>query len=66
MANEDLLKELMSPDQLTDLIQLMKSMCNPWSVHIQEYLKATQVTRAKANSSKTDEYVNMCCFHMQP
>ncbi|KAB5546316.1 hypothetical protein PHYPO_G00070640 [Pangasianodon hypophthalmus] len=55
MTNEDLLKELMSPDHLTDLVQLMNPVCNPWSAHIQEYLKATQATRAKANSNKTDE-----------
>ncbi|XP_053499473.1 HAUS augmin-like complex subunit 7 [Ictalurus furcatus] len=55
VTNEDLLKELMSPDHLTDLIQLMNPVCNPWSAHIQEYLKATQSTRAKPNSSKTDE-----------
>ncbi|XP_060794152.1 HAUS augmin-like complex subunit 7 isoform X2 [Neoarius graeffei] len=58
MANEDLLKELMSPDHLTDLIQLMNPVCNPWSVHIQEYLKATQATRNKANHKKTNE-----CHH---
>lgn len=57
MANEDLLKELMSPDHLTDLIQLMNPVCNPWSVHIQEYLKATQATRNKANHKKSNEYV---------
>lgn len=66
MTNDDLLKVLMSPDHLTDLIQLMNPVCNPWSTHIQEYLKATQATRAKANSSKTDEYVYtidvcLCC-----
>ncbi|KAK3519081.1 hypothetical protein QTP70_016343 [Hemibagrus guttatus] len=54
-TNEDLLKELMSPDHLTDLIQLMNPVCNPWSAHIQEYLKAKQVTWAKANGNKTDE-----------
>ncbi|KAF5903508.1 HAUS augmin-like complex subunit 7 [Clarias magur] len=53
--SEDLLKELMSPDHSTDLIQLMNPVCNPWSAHIQEYLKATQGTRAKANSTKTNE-----------
>lgn len=57
ITNEDLLKELMSPDHLTDLIQLMNPVCNPWSAHIQEYLKARQVTWAKANGNKTDEYV---------
>lgn len=55
ITNEDLLKELMSPDHLTDLIQLMNPVCNPWSAHIQEYLKARQATCAKANGNKTDE-----------
>ncbi|XP_060751136.1 HAUS augmin-like complex subunit 7 [Tachysurus vachellii] len=55
ITDENLLKELMSPDHLTDLIQLMNPVCNPWSAHIQEYLRATQATRAKANSSKADE-----------
>ncbi|XP_053338896.1 HAUS augmin-like complex subunit 7 [Clarias gariepinus] len=58
VTNEDLLKELMSPDHSTDLIQLMNPVCNPWSAHIQEYLKATQVTRAKANGTKTNESHN--------
>lgn len=66
MVNDDLLKELVSPDHLTDLIQLMNPVCNPWSTHIQEYLKATQAIRAKANSNKTNEYVyamdvRLCC-----
>ncbi|TSM04862.1 HAUS augmin-like complex subunit 7 [Bagarius yarrelli] len=55
LTNEDLLKELMSPDHLNDLIQLMNPVCNPWSAQIQEYLNTTQVARAKANSNKTDE-----------
>lgn len=59
ITNEDLLKELMSPDHLTDLIQLMNPVCNPWSAHIQEYLKATHVTRAKTNTNKTNEYVHI-------
>ncbi|KAI5612343.1 HAUS augmin-like complex subunit 7 isoform X1, partial [Silurus asotus] len=53
MKNDDLLKELMSPDHLNDLTQLMNPVCNPWSAHIQEFLKATQANRTK--SIKTDE-----------
>lgn len=66
MTNEDMFMELTSPDHLTDLIQLMNAVCNPCSPYVQEYVKATQVTRAKANSNKTNEYVYVCCLPTQP
>ncbi|XP_072553047.1 HAUS augmin-like complex subunit 7 [Salminus brasiliensis] len=56
IRNEDLLNELMSPDHLSDLVQLMNPVCNPWSAHIREHLRATQLACAKTNHSKASDF----------
>ncbi|KAI4886405.1 hypothetical protein NFI96_015329, partial [Prochilodus magdalenae] len=49
VRNDNLLRELMSPDHLSDLVQLMNPVCNPWSAHIREHLRATHLAQAKTN-----------------
>ncbi|XP_066527976.1 HAUS augmin-like complex subunit 7 [Hoplias malabaricus] len=58
MRNEDLLSELMSPDHLPDLVQLMNPVCNPWSSHIWGQLRATHLAQAKANQKKAKDTNN--------
>ncbi|XP_062871907.1 HAUS augmin-like complex subunit 7 [Trichomycterus rosablanca] len=63
MRNEDLFRELMSPDHLSDLIHLMNPVCNPWSAHIQEYLRNIQATRSKGSRTKANESNNRSHYH---
>ncbi|XP_036447579.1 HAUS augmin-like complex subunit 7 isoform X2 [Colossoma macropomum] len=55
IRNDDLLRELMSPDHLSDLVQLMNPVCNPWSAHIREHLRATHSAQAKTNRAKAND-----------
>ncbi|KAL6482825.1 hypothetical protein MHYP_G00076970 [Metynnis hypsauchen] len=58
IRHEDLLRELMSPDHLSDLVQLMNPVCNPWSAHIREHLRATHSAQAKTNLAKANDSNN--------
>ncbi|XP_007249937.3 HAUS augmin-like complex subunit 7 [Astyanax mexicanus] len=64
VRNEDLLKELMSPDHLSDLVQLMNPVCNPWSAHIRDHLRALQSTLTKTNNTKSSDINNRTHQHL--
>ncbi|XP_076839884.1 HAUS augmin-like complex subunit 7 [Brachyhypopomus gauderio] len=63
MRNEDLLGELMSPDHLPDLIQLMNPVCTPWSAHIREHLRVSQSAQSKGNHGKGNDSNNRSLHH---
>ncbi|XP_026854000.2 HAUS augmin-like complex subunit 7 isoform X2 [Electrophorus electricus] len=58
VRNEGLLGDLMSPDHLPDLIQLMNPVCTPWSAHIREHLRVSQPAQSKGNRGKGSDFNN--------
>ncbi len=71
VKNDDLLRELMFQDHLSDLDMLLNPVCNPWPAHIREYLIRTQSTHNKMNGkqhSKPSDFINrsvwLLCTHV--
>lgn len=61
VRNDDLLRELMVQDHLSDLDMLLNPVCNPWPAHIREYLIRTQSAHNKMNGkqhSKPSDFIN--------
>ncbi|KAF4096777.1 HAUS augmin-like complex subunit 7 [Onychostoma macrolepis] len=66
VRNDDLLRDLMFQDHLSDLDMLLNPVCNPWPAHIREYLIRTQSTHNKMNGkqhSKPSDFINRSDQH---